>query len=106
MSNVALPEDDPIVINERFNALREQYEARRQMIAKGQLLPPEGLSEIALAAWKKEQDEITAGMISEQIKLIAMLRRTTQGPAKKGGKRAKNAPINLADMDEELAKLA
>lgn len=103
--NLSLDED-PLVLQARFDALRAEYEERRQAIAKGTLCPPAGLEEIALAAWRKEQDEITANMISEQIKLLAMLRRTTQGPARKGGKRAKKAPVDLDSLDEELAKLA
>lgn len=99
-------EDDPLTLQARFDALRAQYEDRRQKIAKGELVPPPGLEEIALAAWRREQDEITANLISAQIKLIALQRRTTQGPARKGGKRAKKAPIDLDALDDDLAKLA
>lgn len=99
-------DDDPIQVNENFNTLRGEYEKRRKALDNGEIKPPEGLNDIQLAVWKKEQDEITANMISEQIKLIAIMRRTTQGPAKRGGKRAKSAPIDLDAMSDELSKMA
>ena len=91
---------DRPMLEARLNQLRQLYASRPKHFQA----PPGMVDEVAIAAARAAFDAETQHLIREQIATISFLRRTSAGPAKKGGKRAKSAPLDLSSMMAQLAK--
>lgn len=93
-----LNDADRLALSARLDQLRRANAHRPKHFQA-----PPGLDEVTLAAERARWDAETQALIREQLTILAQLRRTSAGPARKGGKRAKSAPVDLGSM---LAKLA
>lgn len=91
-----LNEDDPVVLNSHLDRLVAEYAQLKIELAKAKAANDEPL----IAALS----ESAKLMVHDQIAIISKLRRTSSGPAKAGGKRAKKAPLDLAAALANLMK--
>lgn len=88
-----------LALEARLKNLRAAWASRPQYFQ-----PPRGdMSEVELTEARRAWEETSKLMIREQIEILAVLRRTSAGPARKGGTRAKKAPLDLGAF---LAKVA
>lgn len=95
-----LTEADAITLSSRLEDLRRIWAARSKVF----IAPPGEHSEVELSLLRKQWEAESQSLIREQIAIIAKLRRTSAGPAKKGGKRAKTAPLDLGALLTNIMK--
>jgi hypothetical protein len=97
-----ITESDPIKLD---NRLRELQAAQLRRKIQG-LQIPEGTSQGEADRLRREWNSSYALEIKEMIGITMKLRRTSAGPAAKGGKRAKRAPLDMdaVIMDMGLEK--
>jgi len=91
-------ETDPIKLNARLNDARAEQLA---MMKKG-WIPDPRFSEEENSTAQVEWEAKLQALIREQMGIIFVLRKTSTGPAKAGGKRAKKAPIDLSAVDDAI----
>lgn len=93
-----IEETDPIKMTARL----DEAKAEQLLMTEKGFLAPSGATEEEAAAAKLQWDYKLADLINEQLGLIMKLRKTSTGPAAKGGKRAKKAPLDLKALEESL----
>lgn len=85
-------------LNVRLNALRAEMLEMKTM----GFLPDANLSEAEnhklAAAFQEKQRQL----VLESLSILAALRKTSSGPARAGGKRAKKAPLDLDALEASI----
>lgn len=95
---LAPPQGDFVSLNARLLALRsEQLELRRRGFT-----PDPNLSDAENSALAAAFQDRLRLMVREQLSILAALRKTSSGPAKQGGKRAKKVPLDLDALENSI----
>jgi len=95
---LSITETDPIKLDNRLRELQAE-QIRRKSLG---LQLPEGASQSEADRLRRCWNEETALQIKEMIGITMKLRRTSAGPAAKGGKRAKRAPLDMESVIMDL----
>ena len=96
---MSLDDLDNLTLDARLRELRI-IQAKRPRA----FVPPPGMPDELVELSRKAWDEETASLVREQLTILSKLRRTSAGPARKGGTRAKKAPLDLGALISQLAK--
>lgn len=91
-----IEEDDPLKLNARLN------EAQAEQLSIPDWKPDAARSDEENAKSRQAYDDKLRGLIHEQMGIIFKLRKTATGPAAKGGKRAKKAPVDMVSLEESI----
>lgn len=88
-------------VQDPFLRLRELQAEQLQLEARG-FKPDPAKSEADNARDAFHFQDRMRKLILEQLELYTILRKTSAGPARAGGKRAKKAPLDLAALEASV----
>lgn len=86
----------------KLTAFFEQASAKHKELVRAGCVPDSTLSDEANAENHRIFDDQLRLLIRRQIDCITKLRKTSTGPAKAGGKRAKKAPVDLKSLEDAI----
>lgn len=92
-----LPED-PLMLNELLRELMRDQQERKRV----GLVIPEGTPQAEADRLRREFNAQTATNTRRMITIITRLRKTSAGPAARGGKRAKAQPVDMTSFAMSL----
>jgi hypothetical protein len=98
MSNTAGMSPQFLDLNARLKQLQAE---QLSMDAQGPPYDP-SKSDLENATAAREFHDRMGALMKEQLTIYATLRKTAAGPAAKGGKRAKKAPLDLSALEDSV----